>query len=123
VPVVRLTYANEKQMAYKNSMAAASQLPRLDDVASLLLKPNMADRTKAPDSNLTVVNVVGSILSCPNAKLHSTELAAKAIMARQVAKCIFMLLLTPDLSITADHVISRAMMDSKSSRFRSESIP
>jgi hypothetical protein len=49
----------------------------------------MIKRAIAPDNNRIPVKLDASIAPLPNAKRHSTELAAKAINAKPVSKLVF----------------------------------
>src|SRR5688572_987737 len=55
VPAVRLRYANEKVIAYMNSMVAEIQLPRTLGPTVFLCRSEMNQRVSAPAVNLTVV--------------------------------------------------------------------
>lgn len=63
---------------------AENQLPFLEVLDLLSLSLMMKYRTKAPESNLILVNPGASIAFSPKANLHSTEFAAKAINANPV---------------------------------------
>ncbi len=57
-------------------------------------------RATAPDNKRITVKLEASILPVPNAKRHSTELAAKAISAKLVNRLVF----NKDLLITYTHL-------------------
>ena len=88
VPVSKVIYAYEKQMAYRKSIIEENQLPLLLFVFFPLEKLIINNKMKLPESNRIMVNPAASILSSPKAFLHSTELAAKAIRANEVYKIV-----------------------------------
>lgn len=70
-------------------MQLATQLP-FDVVRFLLyLRPIIVISTSVPDNNRRMVKLEASIVLLPNASLHNTELAAKAIIARMVNTRVF----------------------------------
>ena len=69
-------------------MKLAVQLPFAVDPAVFRVVLIMIRRTMVPDNNRIIVKLDASMASLPNAKRHSTELAANAINAKPVRMII-----------------------------------
>ena len=70
-------------------MKLAAQLPFVDAAVIFLVAIMIIRRTIVPDSNRITVKLDASMASFPNAKRHSTELAANAINANPVRIIVF----------------------------------